>query len=186
MGSRAQLAGDSALSRAVTLLELLAVIAVVSILALIAVTNLDLARANAKVARVRADMRILADALQCYRLDHRQYPPAADRDELLDHPLNCLTTPVAYITAVPEDPFGPAPLAPLPTVFMVGYDYKDRATTSIGMPAETFGHVWEEASQFDYFVHSCGPNCLWDVYPYVEYDPSNGAISLGDITRFGP
>jgi hypothetical protein len=38
----------------------------------------------------------------------------------------------------------------------------------------------------DYILHSCGPNRLWDVTPYVEYDPTNGTSSPGDIMRAGP
>jgi len=63
---------------------------------------------------------------------------------------------------------------------------KDRLTTSTGMPGETYGYIWRELPAKEYFLHSCGPNRVWNVSPYVNYDPTNGSVSAGDITLFGP
>ena len=172
--------------QAFTLLELLAVVALIAILAILAIINLQAAQAKSKVARVRADMTVIARALEAYRVDHRAYPPAAMGDELIEHPLVPLTGPVKYLAAVPEDPFGYAQFAFNPGLGMKGYNYKDKASTSKGMPGETYGRVWKQEPNYEFFLHSCGPNRTWDILPYVEYDPSNGIVSYGDITVFGP
>lgn len=173
---------------AFTLIELLIVVAIIAILAAIATVNFLEAQTRSKVARVRTDVRTLQTALEAYRTDNSAYPHAAIGDLQLDLPLVPLTTPVAYITTVPRDPFGPAPFDFAPQLVLHGYNYKDRASTSINMPAETYGDVWRvpELAHKHYMIHSCGPNLVWDVTPYVEYDPTNGTTSMGDITTFGP
>ena len=60
-----------------TLIELLIVVAIIAILAAIAVPNFLEAQTRAKVARVKADMRTLATALESYYVDHNNYVPAA-------------------------------------------------------------------------------------------------------------
>jgi len=173
---------------AFTLVELLIVVAIVGILAAIAIVNFLEAQTRSKIARVDADTRTLRGALAAYRTDNAAYPNAAIGDLQLFEPLVPLTTPIAYVTAIPRDPFGLAPFDFSPGLFMLGYNYKDRATTSINLPAETFGEMWAapEFAARDYILHSCGPNKVWDVTPYVEYDATNGTASLGDIMRMGP
>lgn len=175
-------------SEAFTLVELLVVVAVIAILAGIAAINFLEAQARSKIARFEADVKTLRAALAAYRVDHSAFPPAAKGDFQLTEPLTPLTTPVAYVTSLPRDPFGLAPFDFAPSIQMLGYNYKDRLTTSVGMPAETYKDLWDEPTlkAYDYIIHSCGPNRVWDVTPYVEYDPTNGTVSLGDISRFGP
>lgn len=174
--------------RAFTLVELLVAVAIVAILAAIGLVNFLEAQTRSKIARVDADTRTLRGALAAYRVDNGAYPHAAVGDMQLFEPLVPLTTPVAYVSSIPRDPFGLAPFDFSPGLFMLGYNYKDRATTSINMPAETFGEMWAalEYRGSEYILHSCGPNKVWDVTPYVEYDPTNGTTSTGDIMRLGP
>ena len=47
--------------------------------------------------RVRAELRSLAVALECYYIDNNRYPDKLEQ----------LTDPIAYITSIPKDPFGP-------------------------------------------------------------------------------
>lgn len=171
---------------AFTLIELLVVVAVLGILATLAAVNFAEASTRSKLARVRADIRTMEGALAMYRVDQGAYPPAAMGDIQLDHPLVALTSPVAYLTAVPDDPFGVASFDFAPQLRLAGYNYKDAATTSVGMPAETYGVIWIENPTSKYMLHSAGPNHVWDVTPYVEYDPTNGSLSRGDIARLGP
>ncbi len=169
-----------------TLIELLVVVAILSILVALATVHYQQAQAKSKVARTKADMRVIQGALAAYRVDCRHYPPAARGDIQLDLPLWRLTSPVAYLSAIPADPFGAAPFDFMRSVIMRGYSYKDKRTTSRGMPGQTFGHIWRLMPEKEYFLHSCGPNIVWDVMPYTEYDPTNGIRSRGDICVFGP
>lgn len=171
---------------AFTLIELLITVSIISILASIAIVNLSLAGTRGKVARAKSDMKTIANSLEAYRVDYAACPPSAIGDIQLNAPLNALTTPRAYITKVPDSAFGPAYFDFNPNMWMSGYNYKDRATTSVNMPAETYGYIWKALPYKEYMIHSCGPNRVWDVTPYHEYDPTNGVNSSGDICIFGP
>lgn len=173
-------------TRAFTLIELLIVVAIITILAAIATINYLEAQARAKTSRAHHDMRVIDDGLAAYRVDHGAYPPAADGDFQYFEPLFRLTTPIAYLTSIPKDAFGPACYDFNENMIYHGYEYKDAVTTSVGMPGETYGYIWEELPDEAYMIHSCGPNGIWNVSPYIEYDPSNGTVSAGDITLFGP
>ncbi len=91
---------------AFTLIELLIVVAIIGILAAIAVPNFLNAQIRAKYSRCLADMKACQTALEMYAMDRGAFPPNG-----LDGPDNgwglskALTTPVAYITAIPKDPF---------------------------------------------------------------------------------
>jgi prepilin-type N-terminal cleavage/methylation domain-containing protein len=91
--------------RGFTLIELLIVVGIIAILAAIAVPNFLEAQVRSKVARVRADMRSIATALECYCVDNNIYPcrPMCEAD------CGCwrgaFTTPIAYTSGGFEDPF---------------------------------------------------------------------------------
>jgi len=90
-------------TEAFTLIELLIVVAIIAILALIAVPNFLEAQTRAKVARVRADLRTIATALEAYAADWNDYPLNDGFYNVLPPEL---TTPVAYLTnATLIDPF---------------------------------------------------------------------------------
>lgn len=97
-----------------TLIELLIVVAIIAILAAIAVPNFLEAQTRSKVARCKADMRTVATAIEEYTIDYNR--PLLDagswkfllgestlRDLLWVY--SPLTTPIAYITSIPKDPF---------------------------------------------------------------------------------
>ena len=111
------------MKHAFTLIELLIVIAIIAILALIAVPNFLEAQMRAKVSRVYADMRSIATAIEAYAVDASALPlgqgyqwnsdccssSAFYRSIGLETAraasLARLTTPIAYMTWVPPDPF---------------------------------------------------------------------------------
>ncbi|MBM3335655.1 prepilin-type N-terminal cleavage/methylation domain-containing protein [Candidatus Sumerlaeota bacterium] len=103
--------------RGFTLIELLIVVAIIAILAAIAVPNFLEAQVRSKISRVKSDLRSIAVATEAYRVDNGLYPPTALHSQggrPVTYPLNfvcgdgggwLITTPVAYITSYPLDPF---------------------------------------------------------------------------------
>ncbi len=118
-----------------TLIELLIVVAIIAILAAIAVPNFLEAQTRAKVARVKADQRSLATAMESYAVDYNRHPidgqnrffaaqdnhnptlydtwPDPRKGSVWPPPPGFidnyhwaqLTTPIAYITSPIKDPF---------------------------------------------------------------------------------
>jgi len=159
-------------SRAFTLVELLIVVAIIAILALIALPNFLEAQTRSKVARVHSDMRSLAVALEAYHVDYNDYPASAN-PPTWQPPTKTwlLTTPVAYITAIPRDPFvyrAPAML--------------------LGGPFGVFGqyiHYVDQTVLDQYWLlFSYGPDGDME-FQELHYDPTNGTVSDGDIYRNG-
>ena len=104
---------------AFTLIELLIVIAIIAILALIAIPNFLEAQTRSKVARAQSDMRTIATAIEAYYVDYNNYITLATDDTGYGKSAtvtylgptdnfqrySSITTPVAYITSLPRDPF---------------------------------------------------------------------------------
>ena len=89
-----------------TLIELLIVVAIIAILAAIAIPNFLAAQIRAKVARVKGNARTAATALESYYIDNNTYPGAVPSDGTFTWAIPVVvTTPVAYITSVPDDIF---------------------------------------------------------------------------------
>lgn len=184
-----------------TLIELLIVVAIIGILAAIAVPNFLNAQVRAKIAAVKADFNSLTTAMESYRLDANAYPTW--------YTLQLLTSPIAYMAGVPQDPF------PLSTAAQYGggsgptwYRYV-LGTGNIRVyhcadywayyaPFLLRGAAEARAAQRDcptiWLIKSFGPNvnhaslcgenngddCTF------RYDGSNGLRSIGDIAVFGP
>lgn len=118
-------------ARGFTLIELLIVVAIIAILALIAVPNFLEAQTRAKVARVKTDHRTLATAQESYYVDWNSYTKYDRGDAVtaggiwIPEGWRQLTTPVAYITSIPRDPFGESRTNPdtsskSPAVYEIG------------------------------------------------------------------
>lgn len=88
-----------------TLIELLIVVAIIAILAAIAVPNFLEAQVRSKVSRARSDIRTIATALEAYRVNWNGYPPNPDPATNFYVTPEELTTPIAFITSRPLDPF---------------------------------------------------------------------------------
>ncbi len=179
-----------------TLIELLIVVAIIAILAAIAVPNFLEAQTRAKVSRAKSDMRTLTTGITAYYTDYnRVFPDANDPETPPDllhltftvengiqadlkmlvpvieefytfRALRPLTTPLAYITSIPRDPFS--------RIMPYGYDTRVLngrvafcAVLSAG-PDRVAGE-WHRGYT--------GTNQA------IPYDPSNGTVSRGEIWR---
>ena len=181
-----------------TLIELLVVVGIIAILAAIAMPNFLDAQARAKVSAVKNDLRVVTLALESYRTDFNQYPSArgilANVNDPFVNPvsrrLQPLTTPISYMSSVPRDAFRCRDGWGLSdTSDMDGLDYvcaEDVPTRGCGI---TSGGWWR--------LNSAGPDLYqaWGGRPVgdfecnergVDYDPTNGTRSPGDIVRVGP
>lgn len=133
-------------------------------------------RVRAKVARVQADLRSIATALETYYVDNNEYPAMTKEGELS---LQTLTSPVAYLS---------------------DHSY---VTDSFSKDSkQMFGYLYDK-KQGRYILVSNGPDMdrdiTWDLIrenvdlektedlkAFLEsltYDPTNGITSDGDIVR---
>ena len=150
-------------------------------------TNPDGASRRSRTSRVKVDMRSLATAIETYYIDNNAYPVAVVNNSVRkrapgEPPVpsftrgpspRALTTPVTYLTCYFEDPFAHR--------------------------GQTFGY-WvppdDKNSTHGWILFSPGPdgkfNLDWTKYdPRVpqpspeilaaSFDPTNGALSRGDI-----
>ncbi|HUT24922.1 MAG TPA: prepilin-type N-terminal cleavage/methylation domain-containing protein [Sumerlaeia bacterium] len=197
-----------------TLIELLIVVAIIAILAAIAVPNFLEAQVRSKVSRVKADMAALATAIEAYTVDHGKPVPGITHWQTWfpEQPrLNCLnlaTTPIAYITTLPEDPFltaeSMAALDPSAYTFFRKKTFIYYAFFPVGG-----GHAYDNDlyptlrnKGFMWVLNSPGPEKVF-VDPWVDwqlaypartyssgrdgwgnlYDSTNGTRSAGRILR---
>ena len=190
-----------------TLIELLVVVAIIAILAAIAVPNFLEAQTRSKVSRAKSDMRTTATGLEAYFVDRNRYP--LDRhsgvDAYVDR-LRQLTTPIAYITSIPSDPFaekghilkyvatrGVNPYArPITTndfVEPLTYDYACRIKPDGSVESRvTWARISSTPDSVIWALRSVGPD-LWPAWlgeAESAYDPTNGTTSSGNIYWTGP
>jgi type II secretion system protein G len=175
-----------------TLIELLIVVAIIAILAAIAIPNYMAAQIRAKVSRAESELRTIAVALEAYRFGETDYPT-----ENYNHPLNqpffgtqdCiklmpLTTPVAYLTSLPVDPFAKRNDI-LNQVPPLTYHYA--ALNDAMYPNNPFfDGDNEEHLKGLWVLQSSGPDCTPVPFQFPRYDPTNGIRSIGNIIRMGP
>jgi type II secretion system protein G len=198
--------------RAFTLIELLIVVAIIAILAAIAVPNFLEAQVRTKVSRVHAEHRTLSTAIETYRIDWNRYPPTPPGQVPLEARWKTITTPVAYITSIPLDPFGypdvdqsrwwvnypgMGPNGTAGPRYKV-YDLLEMFNPQTKAPTFFYNALLLAGfpSSIQYFMSSFGPNRQIDINASsivtatasvgIVYDPSNGTISDGDIVRTGP
>lgn len=153
---------------AFTLIELLIVVAIIAILAAIAVPNFLEAQIRAKVARVQTELRLLANGLEAYAVDNDVYPPGIITDPAFAVDTWRVTTPIAYIAAVPRDIFARPP-----------------GDSDEGGPFGLNGiylHYLNDPAVLDeyWLLFSYGPDGDME-QDAIIYDPSNGTLSNGDI-----
>lgn len=204
-----------------TLIELLIVVAIIGILAAIAVPNFLNAQIRAKIARNMSDMRNLSTAVQQLRLDKGFYPVDNWDDdtalgcERLEKYMNkvgmgpdceqrptwsvlaVLTSPIAYMSALPQDPFFEGPAGERTT-----YRYADYEASYVGVSGTNeFNHNLNALKPGiaqnlglrplgleEYAMVGSGPDKVFglgagagDPIRGVPYEASNGLTSTGDI-----
>ena len=163
-GSREQCCRDG-----FTLIELVVVVAVLAVLALVAVANLAGATDRAKVSRAKNDLRVLAVGLEAYRVDANAYPePIRVLWSSVQLATQILTTPVAYLSALPVDGFDESGfITPTRMKYYMWTGEEEGGADRL----KWYGH---------WMVASHGPDRRWNGGAF-PYDPTNGSISAGDI-----
>lgn len=191
---------------AFTLIELLIVIAIILILIAIALPNFLEAQMRANVTKAASEIRTLSTALESYQIDwNGRYPYPADEvghypspgaDPWFDQTVPVvLSTPVAYLTdAKIRDSFNQV------EDIVPHYHYSTREFAVLQNEEPLFDeYVFTVVRSFrtsaQYFLLSHGPNLDHDPPSDTEnpdwrngmqYSPTNGTKSKGDIIYFGP
>lgn len=209
-----------------TLIELLIVVAIIAILAAIAVPNFLEAQVRAKVSRVKSDFRTLATAIESYTVDFNRPPfgfqeSDPSKSKVMGTPAPArrpwvwmrFTTPIAYISSVPLDPFSLSGVGRVNAKGLLDkdayYEY-EAITQNFAGTTTSRGGVWPSltAKGFSWYLYGIGPSRRWTTlpgnwtiwtpggldgqpdsstngaaYPSGYYDPSNGTMSTGRIVR---
>ncbi len=185
---------------AFTLIELLIVVAIIGILAAIAVPNFINAQIKAKISATQADMRNIGTAIESYRIDNNKaprtytqgcYSGSCQGNQMSRFArLSKLTTPVPYMSSVPEDKFNKAELQLASSDPVNTYPYWEPNFADNYRNPNSLGR---------HFKGQQSPNDLWALMSYgpdgdfeaagggdlAPFEISNGLTSNGDIMRFG-
>ncbi len=181
-----------------TLIELLIVVAIIGILAAIAVPNFLNAQVRAKVAGAEADMRNIGTAIEMYALDYNKpprtftggcYTGTCEGSQMSRYQrMSQLTTPISYMSSIPEDKFNRIEIETSEIVNTYPY-WEPGFADNYRNPNALGRHFKNQRTpNGQWALMSFGPDGDFeaagggDLAPYM---PSNGLNSNGDIMRFG-
>lgn len=92
-----------------SLIELMVVIVIIGLLTTVVVVNVLPSQDRAMVEKARADVRLIEQAVEMYRMDTLKYPSLEDGiDILVQAPQNSSFRTEGYIKSLPTDPWGNA------------------------------------------------------------------------------
>ncbi|MBM3334310.1 prepilin-type N-terminal cleavage/methylation domain-containing protein, partial [Candidatus Sumerlaeota bacterium] len=168
-----------------TLIELLIVVAIIAILAAIAVPNFLEAQVRAKVSRVKSDLRTIATAEEAYRVDWYSYTHINTGSDCPEGSvgrwggLGELTTPVAYLTTIPRDPFGMSYYTTTPgqthrAVYEIGTGIPGVGSAGRPWGADYSGGMPSES----YMIESDGPDHWDDTISTTLFGSTEGRIGF--------
>ncbi len=169
-----------------TLIELLIVVAIIAILAAIAVPNFLEAQTRSKSSGAHSEMRTLSVALNVYHIDTGKFPPQPDIIDTGERRMGLapLTTPIAYMTSLPNDPFSTedgklrqiyyVDIAKNPTFPAGSRDINKYVLGSVGPDSQ---------DQFNDVIKDLIVDGFTQIYESGIYDPTNGTFSHGDLVR---
>ena len=171
-----------------TLIELLIVIAIILILIAIALPNFLEAQIRARVTKANGEIRSLVTAMEAYFLDFQTYPNESEAD-WVGRPINerglvRLTTPIAYLTAIPQDPFSGQDDQPI--FYELGGAESIKLPQLIARSLDTWALYTRGPDAPNEDVKSANPH--YEVPGDGEvnhYSPTNGTKSGGDIFHYG-
>lgn len=94
----------------VTLVEMMVVIVIIGLVTAIVVINVLPSQDTARIEKARADIRLIEQALELYRLDYSRYPAIEQGLEALTAPPPRgdagAPAPQPYVRRLPNDPWG--------------------------------------------------------------------------------
>ena len=183
-----------------TLIELLIVVAIIAILAAIAIPNFLAAQTRAKVARVKTDMATLATGIEAYHIDENCYPlygrilsddsyqyPGIQNDmyDKTEFISVAITTPIAYITSIPQDPFANLLSSQRPEIRQYEYLNLIQHVANFGASPPAFATQLIYPQWGQWRMVGAGPDGDRgvDIKNNIVYDPTNGTVSNGDVVR---
>ncbi len=177
-----------------TLIELMTVVTIITILAAIALPNFLNAIIRAKVSRSQAEQELIVWALESYFVDQDEYPSNQDSMKMSLGDLVPITTPVAYISVLPEDIFL-APAERDKSEFINQERHGIKTYFYLNFIQATGNRIslspYGREGSANYLIYGLGPAFTLGYEPdnpetLIVYDPSNGTSSQGYIATFGP
>ncbi|MFB3896229.1 MAG: prepilin-type N-terminal cleavage/methylation domain-containing protein [bacterium] len=183
-----------------TLIELLIVVAIIAILAAIAIPNFLAAQTRSKVAKVKSEMATLATGIEAYHVDETWYPiyGRIAADDSFQYPaiqnnindkMQCIsvaiTTPIAYITSIPQDPFANLISSGHPEIRQYEYINLIQHIANMGGSPPAWAGQLIHPRWGEWRMVGAGPDGDRgkDIKYNFIYDPTNGTISNGDVVR---